>query len=45
MTDALPNLEHTRERLFVKIFEFKHKADKKDLATDEDYELLYAYGM
>lgn len=44
LNDVLPNIEHTRDRLLAKIFEFRRDSDKASLATDEDYELLYAYG-
>lgn len=44
LNDVLPNVEHTRDRLLAKIFEFRRDSDKASLATDEDYELLYAYG-
>lgn len=44
LNEALPNIDHTRDRLLAKIFRFRK--DKKDqiAATDEDFELLYAYG-
>jgi hypothetical protein len=44
LNDVLPNIDHTRDRLLAKIFEFRRDSDKASLATDEDYELLYAYG-
>ena len=44
LNDVLPNIEHTRDRLLAKIFEFRRDAEKAGLANDEDYELLYAYG-
>jgi len=44
LNDVLPNIEHTRDRLLAKIFEFRRDGDKASLATEEDYELLYAYG-
>ncbi|KAF4301294.1 ribosomal protein l19 [Botryosphaeria dothidea] len=43
LNDALPNIEHTRDRLLARIFDFRKNGDKNDIATDEDYELLYAY--
>ena len=45
MNDALPNIEHTRDRLLAKIFDFRKNAPNREAATDEDYELLYAYGV
>jgi hypothetical protein len=44
ITDAVPSIEHTRDRFLAKLFDFRKNADSKDIATDEDYELLYAYG-
>lgn len=44
LNDVLPNIEHTRDRLLAKLFEFRRDESKAGLATDEDYELLYAYG-
>ncbi|KAL1311552.1 hypothetical protein AAFC00_001671 [Neodothiora populina] len=45
LNDVLPNIDHTRDRLLAKIFEFRRDADKAGLATEEDYELLYAYAL
>ncbi|KAL2026692.1 hypothetical protein VTO58DRAFT_102672 [Aureobasidium pullulans] len=45
LNDVLPNIEHTRDRLLAKIFEFRRDGDKASLATEEDYELLYAYAL
>jgi hypothetical protein len=44
LNDVLPNIEHTRDRLLAKVFEFRHTGLGKVIARDEDYELLYAYG-
>lgn len=44
LNDVLPNVEHTRDRLLAKVFEFRRTGLGKIVATDEDYELLYAYG-
>lgn len=44
LNDVLPNIENARDRLLAKIFEFRRDCDKAELATEEDYELLYAYG-
>ncbi|EOD44462.1 putative 60s ribosomal protein l19 protein [Neofusicoccum parvum UCRNP2] len=43
LNDALPNIEHTRDRLLARIFDFRKNGDRNEVATDEDYELLYAY--
>jgi hypothetical protein len=44
LNDVLPNVEHTRDRLLAKVFEFRQTGLGKVLTKDEDYELLYAYG-
>lgn len=44
LNDVLPNIEHTRDRLLAKVFEFRQTGLGRVLARDEDYELLYAYG-
>ena len=41
LNEALPNIDNARDRLLAKIFRFRK--EEKD-ATDEDFELLYAYG-
>ena len=44
LNEALPNIEHTRDRLLTKIFRFR-KEDRDGIdSNDEDFELLYAYG-
>ncbi|KKY26558.1 putative 60s ribosomal protein l19 [Diplodia seriata] len=45
LNDALPNIEHTRDRLLARIFDFRKNGDPDDIATDDDYELLYAYAL
>jgi hypothetical protein len=44
LNDVLPNIEHTRDRLLAKVFEFRQTGLGKVIAKDEDYEILYAYG-
>jgi hypothetical protein len=44
LNDALPNIEHTRDRLLAKVFDFRKSKAGRAKARDEDYELLYAYG-
>ena len=44
LNDVLPNIENARDRLLAKIFDFRKTGLGRDIATDEDYELLYAYG-
>ena len=43
LNDVLPNIEHTRDRLLAKVFEFRRTTAAKSVA-DDDYELIYAYG-
>ncbi|KAF1836339.1 hypothetical protein BDW02DRAFT_567082 [Decorospora gaudefroyi] len=45
LNDVLPNVEHTRDRLLAKVFEFRQSGLGKVIAKDEDYELLYAYAL
>lgn len=44
LNEALPNIEHTRDRLLATIFRFRKDRKDEIEATDEDFELLYAYG-
>lgn len=44
MNGALPSVHHTRDRLLAKIFRFRQEEKEIVGATDEDFELLYAYG-
>lgn len=45
LNDTMPNIEHTRDRLLAKVFDFRKNAIGRDLPADEDYELLYAYAL
>ena len=52
LNDALPNTDHSRDRLLAKIFQYrKTVADRVEgdegspVAKDEDYEMLYAYTL
>jgi hypothetical protein len=45
MIDSLPNIEHARDRFLAKLFAYRRQEAKKVKATDEDFELLYAYGV
>jgi hypothetical protein len=45
MNDSLPSIEHARDRFLAKLFAYRRQAEKKVRATDEDFELLYAYGI
>ena len=44
MHGPLPSVDHTRDRLLAKMFRFRQNEEGKVGATDEDFELLYAYG-
>lgn len=44
LNDVLPNIEHRRDKLLAKIFEFRRSELSRVVETDEDYEVLYAYG-
>ena len=43
LNDVLPSIEHTRDRLLAKISEFRRSGEGRDVTTEQDYELLYAY--
>ena len=44
LNDALPNIDNARDRLLAKIFRFRKEEKDAAGATDQDFELLYAYG-
>ena len=44
LNEALPNIEHTRDRLLAKIFHFRKEERDGIASREEDFELLYAYG-
>ena len=44
LNDALPNTDNARDRLLAKIFRFRQEGKDVAGATDQDFELLYAYG-
>nr|POE51130.1 uncharacterized protein c26f1.08c [Quercus suber] len=43
LNDVLPSIDHTRDRLLGKLSEFRRSGEGRELATEQDYELLYAY--
>lgn len=50
MSDGLPNAGNPRDRLLTKIFQYRKMANNSEdpsvvVATDGDYELLYAYAL
>lgn len=44
LNDAMPKIEQRRDQLLAKVFDFKQNSPDAHLASDDDYELLYAYG-
>lgn len=44
-SDALPSIEHTRDRLLAKIFEYRRSGVQEQKIEDEDYSLLYTYAL
>ena len=44
MNGALPSVHHTRDRLLAKLFRFRQEEMEKRGVTDEDFEIIYAYG-
>lgn len=45
LNDALPSVEHTRDRLLAKIFGFRKEEKSGIITSDQDFALLYSYGM
>jgi hypothetical protein len=45
LNDALPNIQHARDRLLARIFHYRLENEVSLHTTDGDYALLYAYGM
>ena len=45
LSDTLPDIKTSRDRLLAKVFEFRQDVKNQALATDDDYELLYAYAL
>lgn len=44
MTETLPDVAHTRDRLLAKVFAFRKDEERSSSCMDEDYEILYCYG-
>lgn len=44
-SDALPNIEHTRDRLLAKIFAYRRNDVQEQRSTDEDYSLFFTYAL
>ncbi|KAK4613399.1 hypothetical protein CLAFUW4_08890 [Fulvia fulva] len=43
LSDALPDITDRRDKLLAKISEVRRTGEGRDLATEQDYEMLYAY--
>ena len=44
LNEALPSADNARDRLLAKVFKFRNDRQGPG-ATDEDFELLYAYAL
>ena len=44
-SDALPSIEHTRDRLLARMFEYRRGDVQEQKTSDEDYSLLYTYAL
>ncbi|KAJ9612633.1 hypothetical protein H2200_004230 [Cladophialophora chaetospira] len=44
-SDALPSIEHTRDRLLARVFEYRRSDAQEQKTKDEDYSLLYTYAL
>lgn len=45
LNDALPNTEHTRDRLLARIFAYRKNEAEANGTLDEDFGLLYTYAL
>lgn len=45
LNEALPNTDSARDRLLAKIFRYRKEETQDAGYGDENFELLYAYGM
>ncbi|SMQ51623.1 unnamed protein product [Zymoseptoria tritici ST99CH_3D7] len=43
LNDVLPNIDDRRDRLLAKISQFRGTEEGKELTTEQDYEVFYAY--
>lgn len=44
-SEDLPSIEHTRDRLLARIFEYRRSDAREQKTMDEDYSLLYTYAL
>ncbi|KAL8759813.1 MAG: hypothetical protein Q9184_003513 [Pyrenodesmia sp. 2 TL-2023] len=45
LSDALPSIDHTRDRLLAKIYGFRKEDKAAVIASDKDFALLYTYAL
>jgi hypothetical protein len=43
ISDALPDIENSRDQLLSRISEYRRNGPGREVTTEQDYELLYAY--
>ncbi|PIA95683.1 hypothetical protein CB0940_10716 [Cercospora beticola] len=43
LNDVLPKIDDARDRLLAKISEYRRTGEGRELTTEQDYEMLYAY--
>jgi hypothetical protein len=43
ISDALPDIENSRDQLLARISEYRRNGPGREVTTEQDYELLYAY--
>ncbi len=44
LNDALPDIDHARDRLLARLHRYRTDDPTSQVTTDEDYALFYAYG-
>ncbi|KAL8849525.1 MAG: hypothetical protein Q9221_005532 [Calogaya cf. arnoldii] len=45
LNDALPSIEHTRDRLLAKVFSFRKEEKSGVINSDEDFAMIYSYAL
>ena len=45
LNDSLPSTEHSRDRLLAKIYASRSDTNRSQASTEEDFSLIYIYGM
>jgi hypothetical protein len=44
-TDALPNIDHTRDRLLARIFVYRQSNAESEETSDEDFSVIFSYAL